>query len=137
MNDYPAWINAVVAALTGAAASYFGLRRRYSRDSVAITRDKTETTFIVTLMAERDSAMKSAKEAWEKRTEDARAIARFEALDEAREREVNRLREEIFALRLHTRKLTAIIVRLDPQAAALLQLGDGDGDGISDNKEER
>lgn len=123
------WASNAIAGLGGAAAMFFGLRRRYSHDSAAITQDKAQGNLITTLIAERDAAMRSAREAWDQRTADAKAIARFEALMEAGERETKRLRDEIFALRLHTRKLTAIIVRLDPQAAHMLQL-DSNGDGV-------
>lgn len=129
ITTLPEWLNTALGGLGGAAAMFFGLRRRYSQDSTAIVQDKAQGTLITTLIAERDAAMRSAKEAWDQRTADAKAIARFEALMEAGERETKRLRDEIFALRLHTRKLTAIIVRLDPQAAHLLQL-DSNGDGI-------
>lgn len=128
-NNLQEWINTGLAAAAGAIASFLGLRRRYSQDSTHIAHDQAEIGLIATLRAERDSANTAAREAWAQRTEDARAIARFETLMEAGDRETKRLRDEIFALRLHTRKLTAIIVRLDPQAAQLLQL-DANGDGV-------
>lgn len=108
---------------------FLALRRKYSRDSAAMAQDKAEVQLIATLMAERDAAMKSMREAWEQRTTDAKAIARFEALMEAGDRETTRLRDEIFALRLHTRKLTAIIVKLDPQSAHILHI-DPHSDGV-------
>jgi hypothetical protein len=129
MTPVQEWINTALAAIGGAAASFFALRRKYSQDTTAITRDRAESNLMVTLMTERDAAMRTAQEAWSQRTEDAKAIARFEALLEASERETKRLRDEIFSMRLHTRKLTAIIVRLDPQAAQMLQL-DANGDGV-------
>lgn len=122
-------MNTALTGLGSAAATFFFVRRKYSQDTTAIVQDKAQGQLITTLIAERDAAMRSAKEAWDQRTADAKAIARFEALMEAGERETKRLRDEIFALRLHTRKLTAIIVRLDPQAAQMLQL-DSNGDGI-------
>jgi hypothetical protein len=137
MNSLPDWLATILSAIGGAVGSFFVLRRRYSQDSNAIAHDKAEGTLIATLLAERDAAMQSAKEAWSQRTDDAKAIARFEALMEAGERETKRLRDEIFALRLHTRKLTAIIVRLDPQASALLQVdGNSDGIGMDDRRDQ-
>ncbi len=127
--ENPGWIEAVVGAAGGAVASFLALRKRYSQDSASIARDKSESTFIATLMAERDMAMKQAHEAWSQRVDDARALARLEALLEARDREVTRLRDELFSLRLHIRKLSAIAVRLDPAAAHLLNLN-ANGDGI-------
>lgn len=136
LSTFGEWTQSALTAAGGALGSFFVLRRRYSQDSNAIVHDKAEGNLIGTLMRERDAALISAKEAWAQRTDDAKAIARFEALMEAAERETKRLREEIFAMRLHTRKLTAIIVRLDPQAAAILQL-DGSGDGIGDIDDRR
>lgn len=123
------WVQAGLAGVGGAMMSFLALRRKYSHDSAAIKQDQAQTQLITTLIAERDAAMRSAREAWDKRTEDARAIARFEALMEAGERETKRLRDEIFAMRMHSRKLTAIIVKLDPKSAHLLQI-DPHSDGV-------
>lgn len=130
------WLNTAAAGLGGAAITFFGLRRRFSQDSTAIANDKVERDLVAKLMAtleksnvERDTYMKIAEKAQEQRLIDVGRIAHFEALMEAGDRETKRLREELFAMRMHTRKLTAIIVRLDPQAAQMLQL-DVHGDGI-------
>lgn len=131
-NQTPDWVTVILSGLGGAFASFMGLRRRFSRDTAAIQQDKTETSLMATIIAERDAALRQAKEATEGRLADAKRIARFEALQEAGDRETKRLRDEIFALRLHTRKLTAIIVKLDPQAASLLQLDTMPGDGIDE-----
>lgn len=128
-SAFQEWVQTALAAVGGAAASYLGLRKKYSSDSSAIAEDKATSNLMATLMAERDMAMRQAREAWAQRTDDATLIARFEAQLESSERETKRLREEILSLRLHTRKLTAIIVRLDPQAAELLHL-DANGDGV-------
>ena len=130
MTDIQGWIQAALGGTAGATGMFLALRRKYSKDSTAMAQDKAEVQLIATLIAERDAAMRSAREAWEQRTTDAKMIARFEALQEAGERETTRLRDEIFALRLHTRKLTAIIVRLDPQAAHILQIEPG-SDGLT------
>lgn len=124
-------VQTTAAAIAGIAGTFFAMRRRYSKDSVGIVEDKAQSQLIITLMAERDSAMREAREAWAQRTADAKAIARFEALQEAGERETKRLRDEIFSLRLHIRKLTAIIVKLDPDSAHLMQL-DSNSDGVAD-----
>jgi len=130
------WANTVLGGLAGAAASFFALRRKFSQDTTAIAHDKTERDLVAKLMAdrerlsaERDTFMKIAEKAQEQRLIDVGRIAHFEALMEAGDRETRRLRDELFAMRMHTRKLTAIIVRLDPQAAQMLQL-DAHGDGI-------
>ncbi len=131
--DNPGWLEVITGAFGGAATTFLAFRKRFSQDSAAIAQDKVETSFVATLMAERDMAMKSAREAWDQRTQDARDLARLEALLEASERETKRLRDELFSLRLHVRKLTAMAVRLDPQAAQLLNIGGGDPpDGIYD-----
>lgn len=129
MTSLQEWWNTSLAAIGGAVATFFALRRRFSQDTKSIAHDKAESKLIATLMAERDTYMRIAKEATEQRLIDVGRIAHFEALIEAGERETKRLREELFAMRLHTRKLTAIIVKLDPQAAQLLQI-DSKGDGI-------
>lgn len=129
MGDIQGWVQAALGGTAGATGMFLALRRKFSKDSAAMAQDKAEVQLIATLIAERDAAMRSAREAWEQRTTDARSIARFEALMEAGERETARLRDEIFAMRLHTRKLTAIIVRLDPQAASLLHV-DPHSDGM-------
>ena len=123
------WMTYALTGVGGAITAVLALRRRYSQDSTAITHDKAESKLIATLMAERDFAMREAREARDQRMIDVGRIAHFEALMEAGERETKRLREELFAMRLHTRKLTAISVKLDPQAARMLQL-DANGDGI-------
>lgn len=129
ITELQGWIQAGLAGAGGAVATFLALRKKYSKDSALIAQDKAEVQLIATLMAERDSAMRAAREAWDQRVTDARVIARFEALMEAGERETKRLRDEIFAMRLHTRKLTAIIVRLDPQAAQSLHI-EPDSDGL-------
>lgn len=136
MNLLQEWANTITAAAVSVGATFLAMRRKYSKDSAGIAHDKAEGNLIATLMAERDAANANAREAWAQRVIDAQRIARFEALVEAGDRETKRLREEIFSLRLHTRKLTAIIVRLDPQAAHLLQL-DANGDGIDDMDDRR
>lgn len=129
MGEIQGWIQAALGTSVGAGGMFLALRRKFSKDSAAMAQDKAEVQLIATLMAERDAAMRSTREAWDQKVNDAKAIARFEALMEASERETTRLRDEIFALRLHTRKLTAIIVKLDPQAASMLGVESG-SDGL-------
>lgn len=131
MNSFQEWISSILAGLGGAAATFFALRRKYSQDSTAIAHDRAESKLITTLMAERDLYMREAQEAHAKEIIAAGRLAHFEALVEAGEKETKRLREELFAMRLHTRKLTAIIVKLDPQAARLLEI-DVHRDGIEE-----
>lgn len=115
-----------MGALGGVGVTFMAIRRRFSQDSTAIAADKAETSLISTLIAERDVAMRNAKEAWEQRIEDARSIARFEALDEAREREIKYLREQVFTMHLHIEKLTMMLMKIDPEGAKLLQLRPAD-----------
>lgn len=135
MNGLQEWVSTALAGVGGAIATFFALRRKYSQDSKAIAHDTTESKLLTTLMAERDAYMRIAKEAQEQRVIDVARIAHFEALMEAGERETKRLREELFAMRMHTRKLTAIIVRLDPKSAQMLELGPhGDGIDFQDSR---
>lgn len=133
MDSLPDWLNGVMAAAGGSVLTFLGIRRKYSQDSNAIAKDKTETSLMATLIAERDTAMRNAENAWDQRVEDARHIAKLEAQLEAQKTETTRLREELFAMRLHVRKLTAILVKLDPHAAQLLDLNNMPRDGIDDS----
>lgn len=119
----------VGTAVAAAAAAYLTTRRKFSRDTAGMVADKAEGNLIAMLISERDTALTAAKEAWAQRTQDAIKIARWETLQEVNEKENIRLRGELFSMRVHVRKLTAIIVRLDPNTAALLNLHD-DSDGI-------
>lgn len=130
MNILQEWANTITTSVVSAGAAFLFARRKFSKDSAGIAHDKGESNLIATLIAERDAANSNAREAWAQRVEDAKRIARFEALMEAAERETKRLRDELFSLRLHTRKLTTIIIRLDPNAAQLLELKQSAGDGI-------
>lgn len=123
------WMRTGVTLFVGAAAGYLGLRKRYSRDTAEITHDKAESGLIETLMRERLAALELAKGASDARLEDGKALARFEERMRQCDKETSRLGDEIFTLRLHVRHLTAIIVKLDPQAAGLLQLN-ASGDGV-------
>lgn len=120
----------VLTALGGAAATWLGLRRKYNKDSTDIARDKVETEFMITLRAERDQALATAREAWAQRIDDARTIATLQAEVTAGHRETERLRDELFALRIRMGKIVAIVVKLDPAAAATLELDRGPRDGI-------
>jgi len=128
-NIIQEWGTHVLTAFVTVAGTAFALRRKFSQDSTAIAHDKAESKLIATLMGERDTYKQMAEDATRQRMIDVGVIARLQTQIESGEKETMRLREELFAMRLHTRKLTAIIVRLDPQAAQMLQV-DGHGDGI-------
>lgn len=132
--ETPDWANAIAAALGGAGTAFLAMRRKWSRDTASIIADRAESNLIAMLVSERDNALAAAKEAWAQRTEDAIKITRWETLQEINEKENIRLRGELFSMRIHVRKLTAIIVRLDPSTAALLNLHD-DSDGITSDTE--
>lgn len=133
--DLPNSLNEIMSsaatALAGAGASWLALRRKYSSDTTGIAKDKAESSLMATLIAERDMAMTTAREAWAQRTEDARQIARLEARLDAEKLETARLRDELFSMRLHVRKLTSVLVKLDPTSASILDITEANGDGIS------
>lgn len=116
-------LTGVATTIAGAAAAIFALRRRYSSDSNEITKDKAESRFVVTLLAERDAAVASNKALMDQRVEDARMIAKMEAQVLAEQERTKEMREEILTLRLTVQKLCAIVAKLDPSAAARLEMG--------------
>ena len=90
-----------LAELLGAGAGGAGLlsvalmlRRRWSRDSTEITKDRAEAQIILTAMAERDEARADARAAWLAHQADAEAIARLSAQNEHQAREIARLTTE-------------------------------------------
>lgn len=111
-------------ALGGAAAAFFALRRKYSSDSKEITEDRTEARLLVTLMAERDAAVKAASAAWEARLADARELARQGALLEAERAKSKQLSDLVFGLRMHMQKQDAVIMKVAPQESGLMGLGE-------------
>lgn len=62
------------------------LRRRFWHDSLEVKRDRVEVSMMELLMKERNEAQDNAREAWEKKAEDAQLIGQLKA-------EVSALRE--------------------------------------------
>jgi chromosome segregation ATPase len=128
MPDLQEWLNTAAGAVAGAVSSFLFLRRKYSKDSAGIAHDEVSTSLLKTLLAERDLAKTEAREAWAQRTEDAKRIAQLETVLEARDAQMKNMSEQLFAFRLQVRRLTQIIIRLDPTAAALLEMPADDED---------
>lgn len=127
------WVNSAMAAAGAGAAVFFGMRRKYSQDSTAIAYDKTERDLVAKLMtalersaAERDTAMKVAQQAWDRRTDDAVKIAELTAQLAAEKDKMKDMREDMLVMRLRTQKLMTIVIRLDPKAATALDLTEDD-----------
>jgi phage shock protein A len=128
MPDFQEWINTVSGAVAGAIGSFLFLRRKFSKDSAEIAQDQLNTNWLKTLLAERDMAMASAKDAWSQRTEDAKRIAKLETILEARESEMKQLKDQLFAFRVELRRLNEKIKQLDPHHDAMLLPRDEDDD---------
>lgn len=128
-NIIQEWGTHVLAAAGAAATAVLTLRRKYSQDSTAIVYDKANGDLLKTVLAERDLYMRELKEAHAKELVAVGRIAHVEGLMEACERERKVVDEKLFTMRLHMRKLTTMLIRLDPQTASLLEIG-GAGDGI-------
>ncbi|MCA0214665.1 MAG: hypothetical protein LCH79_15995 [Proteobacteria bacterium] len=111
-----------ISWIIGAAASFIAtllwLRRKTSRDSTEIAKDRAEENLIGTLRAERDRAMAAAAEAWDRRTKDAEEIAGLSAKNAYLEREVARLSTEMTQLQMRLAQVTDALARL-PQDTQL------------------
>jgi phage shock protein A len=128
MPDLQEWFNTAAGAVVGAVASFLALRRKFSKDSAEIAQDQLNTSWLKTLLSERDMAMASAKDAWSQRTEDAKRIAKLETILEARESEMKQLKDQLFAFRVELRRLNDKIKQLDPNHDAMLLVPDDDDD---------
>lgn len=129
MDSLQEWFNTLLFSIGTAVATWFGMRRRYSRDTTVIAHDRAEKALLDRLTTERDEARDREREAVATRLEDVKKIARLEALLETYQTEVLRLRDEVLTMRLHSRRLTSIIVKLAPDEARMLGI-DKDSDGI-------
>lgn len=129
LNELPGWANTAISVVTGAGLAFLGLRKKFSQDSTSIAYDKAQAEHLATVTAERNTYREIAMRLQDQRSEDSALNARLEERVAASVAETLRLRDEILAMRMHTRKLTAIILKLDPNASNLLQL-DSNGDGI-------
>ena len=127
--NFQEWGTYVLTAVGGAVGGVLTLRRKFSQDSTAIVYDKSNGDFLKTVLAERDLYMRELKESHAKELVAVGRIAHVEGLMEACERERKVVDEKLFTMRLHMRKLTTMLIRLDPQTASLLEIG-GAGDGI-------
>ena len=114
----------VATGIASAAAAFFALRKKYSADTTAIVEDRTEAKLLVTLMAERDAAVKAASEAWNERLKDARELARLGALLESERAKSKQLSDLVFGLRMHMQKQDAVIMKVAPQESGLMGLGE-------------
>jgi hypothetical protein len=87
----------------GAGAGLLGtvlmLRRRLSRDSTEMTKDRAEAHIIQTALLERDAARAEARAAWAEHQADAEAIARLTAQNVHQAKEIERLTAEFRAFK--------------------------------------
>lgn len=85
----------VLYAIGAVIAGFFWFRRKTSRDSTEITKDRAEENLVKTLATERDKAMADAREAWARRTQDAEQIARLYLENEYLKRDVATLTQRV------------------------------------------
>lgn len=136
-----ATIAAITGALGGTAIMLLKIRKMHSATNADIGEDRHGTDLLDRLVAERDEAVKSAKESVDVRVELASKNARLEAQLEACERRsisceeradksdvrasaaeerARNLSEQLLVMHMHADKLYAQIARLDPQVATRL-----------------
>jgi len=121
LPDLQEWLNTAAGAVAGAVSSFLLLRRKYSKDSAGIAEDGIRIDSLKAAEDRSAAAWEVAKEAWAQRSADAAAIARLQTLLEARDAQMKDLRDQLFAFRVQIRRLTQIIIRLDPTAEVLLE----------------
>lgn len=92
-----------IATWGGGAAGLVGtvalLRRRLSRDSTEMTKDRAESTIVELLLKERDEAIADARDAWAARAANTEAIARLTAQNAHQAMEIQRLTREMATFR--------------------------------------
>lgn len=92
-------LSVALGAIGGALAIFVSFRRRLSRDNTEVAKDRAETNLVQTLREERDKAMADAREAWDRRTKDAQAIAKLTTENEYLKRDMQRLEGEVQELK--------------------------------------
>lgn len=110
-GDYVGWMVGTTASVI---AAILWLRRRTSRDSTEIAKDRAEESLIGKLANERDKAMEAAAEAWSRRTEDAKEIAGLRATNEYLKRDIERLTLDVERLSRQLDQVSAAMARITP-----------------------
>ena len=106
-------IVATALSMLGLGGGAAFLRRRLSRDSTEMTKDRTESKFVELLLADRDAAMASSREAWKTAQASAEAIARLVAENLHQTNEIHRLVDEFGAFK-------RMLIRLYPETRQFL-----------------
>lgn len=137
VSSLPDWVQAGLAAFVASAGTFLAVRRKWSKDGASIAGDTAERDMMAKLAAERDAANTRAEKAIEKMQElmeqrilDAEKLARFDERMQHCDRESTRMSGEILLLKLQQRRLTAIIISLDPKSEALLRMNEGIEDPV-------
>ena len=99
MNETLQIIFGTAASMLGLGTSAALLRRRLSRDSTEMTKDRTESRFVELMLEERDRALASARDAWKGAQMSAEAIARLTEQNAYQAREIERLTREMDRLK--------------------------------------
>lgn len=104
----------VLSSVSAVLVALLWVRRKLSRDGLEVTKDASEGKLIVTLAAERDKAMESAREAWRSRADDAKLIGQLSS-DVAHLTKTNEgLTTELTDLRGEVRELKDMVNLLLP-----------------------
>jgi hypothetical protein len=110
-SDQVTWL---LGAVGSAIATLLWLRRKTSRDSTEIAKDRAEQNLVQTLTLERDKAMADAREAWARRTADAEQIAGLKSENEYLKRDVERLGKQVNDLTLRLDMVTSALSTIKP-----------------------
>lgn len=114
MSQYDGPISWVISAAGGLLAASFWFRRRMSRDTTEIVKDRAEANLVQTLREERDRAMNEARDAWARRTTDAQRIAGLEAENRYLKQDVDRLSGLVNEMQLRLDMVTSALVSIRP-----------------------
>lgn len=109
-----------ISAVAGFVATLLYFRRKVSRDSTEITKDKAESNLVQTLRDERNEAMNAAREAWDRRTTDAEEIAGLRKENEYLKRDVAKLTTQVDELKAQLAVVFNALRTMKPDFAGML-----------------
>lgn len=87
-----------MATAVGIISALLAIRRRYSRDGVAVAHDKAERSSLASYVAEAEAARKDAQLAWDERNRLVGEVGRLQATNEYLVQTVDELRRRVRAL---------------------------------------
>lgn len=101
MNDLPdqGQVTTWLSVLFGAILAGLGIRAKFSRSSLEVTKDRVESSLYERLVVERDRALADAREAWARRALDAERILILERNEARLSTELSHIRSEFTAFK--------------------------------------